>query len=70
MEWKVALRRKMVWNASGAPGKAWGRITGKQRPGGTAENSPVFQYRAQKIGSPLTCRYARQYVTAPHKMLP
>ncbi len=27
-------------------------ISGKQRPGGTAENSPVFQRRAQKIGSP------------------
>jgi hypothetical protein len=33
-------------------------ISGKQRPGGTAENSPVFQHRAQKIGSPLTRRYA------------
>ncbi|MCI5149655.1 MAG: DUF4129 domain-containing protein [Candidatus Electrothrix sp. MAN1_4] len=33
-------------------------ISGKQRPGGTAENSPVFQHWAQKTGSPLTRRYA------------
>ncbi|MCI5126481.1 MAG: hypothetical protein D3925_18885 [Candidatus Electrothrix sp. AR5] len=30
----------------------------KQRPGGTAENSPVFQHRARKLGSLLTRRYA------------